>query len=479
MKKIIISKLFLYRYRFIIGNVLLGVAFIALMFLLPAIAQKGLSTAEMNSAVDSYYLGSDAILNGDLVDLPYRLLQKLSITAFGLTAYAIKLPSIFVGLLFGLLLILLLNRWFKSNVSLLASTLIVLSTPFLFLAGSGTPLIMVAFWPTLLLWLGSKIQGEKRPKPGYCFAFALALLLSIFTPYMLYFAIFCVIFVLAQPHLRFVVKSLPKLPFGIISLIVVAGLAALIVNIVNHPDTIMQLLFAKNFEIGHFFQNILSGLSPVFSWKTSLEGVFLSPLISLPTFALALIGLFSTTKGFFASRNSIASLLIVFGLIITGFKSEMIIFLILPLSILVAHGLKYMLEKWYGLFPTNPYARVSALLPLTILFSIMIIPSLLQYIYGYRYNPNVADDFSDTLTVVRENLINQNLFVEEEDYRFYKILEASSEIKVFDSNTEWTGEVAVLKNIEEKQENYQLSRIITSPKVDNSDIIYLYVEKGE
>lgn len=479
MKKIVISKLFLYRYRFIIGNVLLGVAFIALMFLLPAIAQKGLSTAEMNSAVDSYYLGSDAVLNGDLVDLPYRLLQKLSIMIFGLTAYAIKLPSIFVGLLFGLLLILLLNRWFKSNVSLLASTLIVLSTPFLFLAGSGTPLIMVAFWPTLLLWLGSKIQGEKRPKPGYCFAFALVLLLSIFTPYMLYFAIFCVIFVLAQPHLRFVVKSLPKLPFTIISLIVVAGLVSLIINIINHPDTIMQLLFAKNFEIGHFFQNILSGLSPVFSWKTSLEGVFLSPLISLPTFALALIGLFSTTKGFFASRNSIASLLIVFGLIITGFKSEMIIFLILPLSILVAHGLKYMLEKWYGLFPTNPYARISALLPLTILFSIMIIPSLLQYIYGYRYNPNVADDFSDTLTVVRENLTNQNLFVDEEDYRFYKILEASSEIKVFDSNTEWTGEVAVLKNIEEKQENYQLSRIITSPKVDNSDIIYLYVEKGE
>ncbi|MBQ3470246.1 glycosyltransferase family 39 protein [Candidatus Saccharibacteria bacterium] len=449
------------------------------MFLLPAIAQKGLSTAEMNSAVNSYYLGSDAVLNGDLVDLPYRLLQKLSIMIFGLTAYTIKLPSIIVGLIFGLLLILLLNRWFKSNVSLLASTLIVLSTPFLFLAGSGTPLIMVAFWPTLLLWLGSKIQGEKRPKPGYCFAFALALLLSIFTPYMLYFAIFCVIFVLVQPHLRFVVKSLPKLPFAVISLIVVAGLTSLIINIINHPDTIMQLLFAKNFEIGHFFQNILAGLSPLFSWKTSLEGVFLSPLISLPTFALALIGLFSTTKGFFASRNSIASLLIVFGLIITGFKSEMIIFLILPLSILVAHGLKYMLEKWYGLFPTNPYARISALLPLTILFSIMIIPSLLQYIYGYRYNPNVADDFSDTLTVIRENLTNQNLFVEEKDYRFYKILEASSEIKVFDSNTEWTGEVAILKNIEEKHEKYQLSRIITSPKVDNSDIIYLYVEKGE
>ena len=151
----------------------------------------------------------------------------MSITWFGLSAYTIKLPSIIIGLFFGLLLILLLNRWFKSNVSLLASCFIVLSTPFLFLAGSGTPLIMLVFWPTLLLWLGSKIQGEKRPRPMYCFAFALAMLLSIFTPYMIYFAIFCVFFALMQPHLRFVVKSLPKLPMIVLGIMVISGFAVL------------------------------------------------------------------------------------------------------------------------------------------------------------------------------------------------------------------------------------------------------------
>ncbi len=479
MKKIVISKLFLYRYRFFVGYILLGAAFIALMFLLPAIAQKGLSQAEMDSAVNSYYLNSNSVLNGDLVDLPYRILQKFSIGIFGLSAYTIKLPSILVGLLFGLLLILLLNRWFKSNVSLLASTLLVLSTPFLFLSGSGTPLIMVVFWPTLLLWLGSKIQGEKRPKPSYCFIFALALLASIFTPYMLYFALFCVVFVLIQPHLRFVIKSLPKLPLSIIGLIVISGLTVLVINVIHHPSTIMQLLFADGFELNHFIHNIMSGLKPVFSWRNSLEGVFLSPLISLPAFALAFIGLFSTSKGFFASRNSIASLLIIFGLVIAGFRSEMIIFLILPFSILIAHGLKYLLEKWYGLFPENPYARISALLPLTVLFAIIIIPSLLQYIYGYRYNPNVANEFSDALTVVRENLTDQNLVVSEEEEKFYKILEKKTEIKVFKMGDEWSGEIAVLGNLEEIPENYHLSRIITSPKADNSDIIYLYTEKGE
>ena len=472
MKKIIISKLFLYRYRFIIGYVVLGTAFIILLFTLPLFAQNGLSDAEVSSATSSYYLGRNGILNGDIVDLPYRLLQKFSITLFGLSPYVIKLPSIIIGLFLGFLLILLLNRWFKSNVSLLASCLIVLSTPFLFLAGSGTPLIMLVFWPTLLLWIGSKIQGEKRPRPMYCFFFSIMLLLSIFTPYMIYFAVFCVIFVLVQPHLRFVLKGLPKLPLALVGVIVLAGFIVIGINIVNHPETITELLFAKDFHAGQFFGNIAAGLAPVFSWHNSLESVFLSPLISLPTFTLALIGLFSTTKGFFASRNSIESILIVFCLIITGFNPHAVIFFILPFSILVAHGLKYLLEKWYGLFPENPYARVSAVLPLAILFGFMIIPGLLQYIYGYRYNPNIAAEFSDELAVIRANLTDECLLVNE-NYDFYKILEAKSDIKVIDK-AEQVDKLAILGQLDEVPEGYELSKIITSSMRDNSDIIYLY-----
>lgn len=419
-------------------------------------------------------------MEGDLIDLPYRILQKLSITVFGLSSYSVKLPSILIGLLLGVLLILLLNRWFKSNVSLLASCLIILSTPFLFLAGSGTPLIMLVFWPTLLLWLGSKIQGEKRPKPMYSFVFAIAMLLSIFTPYMIYFAIFCVLFVLFQPHLRFIVKDLPKLPLVLVILFVLGGFTLLGFNVARHPSTLMDLFLVKDFQIGTFFGNITSGLSTLFSWHSSHESVFLSPLISLPIFALALIGLFSTTKGFFASRNSIASLLIVFGLIVTGFYPNSIIFMILPISILVAHGLKYLLTKWYGLFPENPYARISALFPLTLLFGLMIIPQLIHYIYGYRYDPNVASEFSDTISVIRKNVDDEYLVVEEH-YSYYKILENRSNIKVINGLSELQDikHFAILGN-GQPPDNFSLSRIITSPKKDNSDIIYLYtVKEGE
>ncbi len=477
-KKVTISKLFLYKHRFLIGYMLLGAAYVALLFTLPLIAQAGLSDAEMNSAVGSYSLTIDAPLHGDVVDLPYRVLQKVSIMIFGLTPYAIKLPSIIVGLFLGWLLILLLNRWFKNNVSLLASCLVVLSTPFLFLAGSGTPLIMVVFWPTLLLWLGSKIQGENRPKPSYSLLFAIAMLLSIFTPYMLYFAVFSVLFVFYQPHLRFVVKSLPLLPLVIVGIIIAGGIIALIMNMISHPETIMELLFAQDFQFTEVLHNLKSGLMPVFSWWGGVKSVFLAPLMSLPTLALAFIGLFSTTKGFFASRNSIASLLLVFTLVITAFNPDAVIFFILPLAILVAHGLKYLLEKWYGLFPENPYARVAAIIPLTILFGTMLIPSLLQYMYGYHYNPDVAHNYHDELSIIRDNLTDETLLVDK-DYDFYKILERKSNIKVSDTlDIVRPEKVAVLHN-KLSDANYILSQIITSPMSENSDIIYLYTVKGE
>ena len=478
MKKIIISKLFLYRHRFVISYVILMLAFVALLFALPLIAQDGLSEAEMDSAVSSYHLSIDAPLNGDLVDLPYRLLQKLSIMIFGFTAYTIKLPSIIIGLMLGILLILLLNRWFKNNVSLLASCLVVLSTPFLFLAGSGTPLIMLVFWPTLLLWLGSKIQGEKRPKPMYSFLFSIAMALAIFTPYMLYFAVFCVIFVFLQPHLRFILRSLPKLPLILTGLIIAAGIIALVVNAINQPEIIRELLLAKNFKLADFGNNILAGFEPVFRFFGGGETIFLAPLIGLPILALALVGLFSTTKGFFASRNSIASLLLLFTAAITGVNTQAVVFIILPLSILTAHGLKYLLEKWYGLFPENPYARIMALFPLTILFGVVIISGLLQYMYGYHYNSKVANQFDYSLDIIHRNLSDETLVVLK-NYDFYKILEDRTAIKVTDNFKEIETEKIALLHTQADNNQYQLDQIITSPMSENSDIIYLYTKKGE
>lgn len=479
MSKPTLSKYFLYRYRFYIGFFFLAVAYVTLLFGLPLLAPNGLSEAEMQSAAHSYALQPDSVLKGDLVDLPYRALQKLSIVTLGLTTYSVKLPSIIIGLFLGLLLILLLNRWFKTNVALFASILAVLSASFLYLAGSGTPLIMLVFWPTLLLWLGSKIQGVTKPKPLYCFAFAFALLASIFTPHLIYLAAFIVLFAFLHPHLRFTIKTLPTIPLILTLFIILLGLAALVVATFVNPSIIPELLLAPNLTLRGFFANIQTAFLPLFSWNTALESTFLSPFIGLGSITLAVIGLLSTTKGFFASRNSIATCLIIFTIFLAGLNPESAILILLPLAILIAHGLRYILDKWYNLFPDNPYARISAVFPISIFLGIMIIGSTTHFIFGYRYVPMVADEFNNDLALVRENLTsNETLYIIDNDvaYNFFKILQDNDRLCTISDQLPETVTNYPLRYAVLGLQNTpgDLNRIITSPKSDNSDRIYIY-----
>lgn len=478
MKKRELSQLFLYRHRFFVGYFLLAIAYVALLFSLPLLAPKGLSEAEMISAADSYALDTTSILKGDLVNLPYRALQKASIMAFGLTAYSVKIPSIILGVILGLLLILLLNRWFKNTVALLASILTVLSASFLFIAGSGTPLIMLVFWPTLLLWLGSKIQGVAKPKPLYCFVFAFALLAAIFTPHMIYLVAFIVLFALLHPHLRFTIKTLPTVPLILTLFIIFVGLAALVVATFINPAIIPELLWTPGLSISGFLENVKVAFLPLFSWSATLESQFLSPFVGLASIALAVIGLLSTTKGFFASRNSIATCLIIFTIFLSGLNPESAILILLPIAILIAHGFRYILDKWYNLFPDNPYARISAALPIGGFMGIMIFGGVTHFLFGYHYVPMVADEFNDDITIIREQLPKgETLYVigNEVEYNFLSILrDNSGDYDIADHIPEASQLPEHYATLEHQEIEGELKNIITSSKSDNSDRIYMY-----
>lgn len=480
MKKLIISKLFLYKHRFGIGYLLLGLAVAATIFLLPLISPGGLSEKEMESTVTSFSTNLDSIKSGNVIDLPYHALQHLSIHYFGLNSYAIKLPSIIIGVALSILIILLLNRWFKNNVALIASVISVLSVPFLYLAGSGTPLIMLVFWPTLLLWLGSKIQGVKKPSSAYCFIFAFLLLFSLFTPHMIYLAAFILLFVITQPHLRHTVKTLPKIPLVLVAIIILSGLGAISYCLLQNQSSIQEILLAKDFNINNYFGNLKSAFLPLFSWNGNIESTFLSPLIGLPVLALAITGLISTTKGFFASRNSIASLLIVFTILLSGLEPDSAVLVILPLAILIAHGIRYILEKWYGLFPENPYARIFALFPLGLLLGIMLISDLSHFIFGYRYNPPVANEFIADLALINDTLEDGSVLLIKGgtlDYDFYKILENTNKKITVTSDTPTISGSKVASLGKWGADSLILDQIITSPKSSNSDRIYLYTVK--
>jgi hypothetical protein len=480
VKKLVISKLFLYRHRFLIGYILLGLAFATLLVFLPTISPDGLSRDEMTSAVASNRLTLENLLTGDLVNLPYRFLQQISFSAFGLSVIAIKLPSILLGLAAGLLLVLLLNRWFKNNVALLAAILTTLTTSFLFAAGSGTPLIMYIFWPLLLLWLGSKIFGNKHPNPIIVLLLGLCFALATYTPYFIYLLIVLALLCFLHPHLRFTLKTLPRAPLIVSAVLTLLALAPLAVDAVLHTTTLSTLFFTSETDNFNFFSNLGQAFAPFFSFTGFASHVYLAPLFGFALTAIILTGIIALTKNLYTSRGVITTALTIFSIIIAGLTPAAALLIFTPIAILVASGIELVLGKWYSLFPENPYARIFALIPISIVIGLIILPDLFHYIYGYQYDPAVANEFNVDLSLINDNSISgATLLVPEKtlEYDFYKILERRALITVADTLPDRLDTPLISLGRPLDNSPLPLHRIITSPKSNNSDRLYVYISE--
>src|SRR5690606_34134711 len=75
-----------------------------------------------------------------------------------------------------------------------------------------------------------------------------------------------------------------------------------------------------------------------------------------------------------------------------------------PVMLLIAAGIDELLLSWYRMFPRNPYARVAGLFPITLLIVGMALTGIERYFYTYRYSPDVANNFSNDLRLLSNEL---------------------------------------------------------------------------
>ena len=429
----------------------------------------------MDSAYEASRIGPTLVEQGNVVDLPYIVLQKTSLHIFGLNLLSIKLPSIIIAVATAFFIILLLNRWFKNDVAIIASILTTLSTAFLFLATSGTPAIMYIFWLALILWSGSKIVGNEHVNPLLVMLFFASIGLSLYTPQLILVAIVIAIAGITHPHLRFTLKQLKK--WQLIISIIVFGIIVtpLVVGIIKQPENIQALCFMKDFSFSKFIHNISSAFAPFFSFSLVYNSVYLAPLFGLATVALVVIGVLASVGKMFMSRNTIVSLLVIFAIIISGLNPAIAISIIIPVAILSAAGVESIIEKWYSLFPENPYAHLFGIIPLVIVMGMIIISGLAHFIFGYHYAPRVAENFNNDLTIIQENVSRDTKLIiapEDDNYHFYKLLAKYDGYEVKDSYSYKDETIASFGAIHD--EKYELKRIITSPKSRKSDRLYIY-----
>lgn len=477
-----VTDLFLFRHRFILGYILIGIIFLFLLFFLPNLAPEGLSSKEMQATVNADRINFNFVQDGNVVDLPYYGIQKLCLKIFGLTFYSVKLPSIIFGVFTAFFLVLLLNRWFKSDVALIGSALTTLSTAFLCLANFGTPSIMYVFWLAFILWLGSKIVGNNKIQPFFVILFTSAMAFSLYTPYLCYVALIILIMGIIHPHLRASLKRLKPHHFIISIAILVLALCPLIISISFHPAILKTLAFTDNFSFASYKQNINDAFAPFFSFALAYDSVYLAPLFGLGTVALIVIGAISSLDKLFTSRNAITIAVIVFAILISGLNTETSVIIIVPIAILTAAAIDTLTMRWKTIFPKNPYAHVVGAIPLVIILGMMLFSGLSHYIRGYHYTPRVAKNFNSDIEIIDQKLESGDILVideEEANLEFYKLFEKYNNLTVTTKLPEhFNSKVAILGRTM-TDDKLELSEIAVSSKSRNSDRLYIYTKATE
>ena len=466
-----LSKYTIYRFRYILGYTLIGLLLAGLLVFVGVYLPGGLSGVEMNAVVRSAALSFDDLGTLAVPNLPYYALQSLILNTFGITIFTIKLPSLILALLSAVGFILLLRRWFKPNIAVLTSLIAITTGQFLFIAQQGAPGILYVFWPVVLLLLGTQITRGKKFRLLWKVLFAITAALSLYTPLSVYPLIAIALATVLHPHLRNAVRKLSKVRLTAVLIIFLAVLAPLVYGIIINPQLGLTLLGVPSTFPPDFGANAMTVLKQYFAFWLPGTTALMTPVFGLGSVILILLGTYRVIR----TRETTRSYLIIIWILCLApvllFNPAFTSVTFVPSMLLLAAGLTSLIGYWYRLFPLNPYARITGLIPIVILVFALSVSGLARYVYGYHYSPNQASLFSKDLALLPSN--TNELIVSADEKDFYTAVAQYREgLSVVTQPT--TDMFVVTRDARKAFDGFEVSRIITNSHTNDSDRLYIY-----
>ena len=402
-----ITDMFIYRWRYALGYGAFGIILALTLWLAGLYIPGGLSHAEITSALISDGLNPAHLFSlqpNELLFLPYRLLQAGSIALFGFSTIGIKLPSLILAFFAALGILYLVNLWFKRNVAVITCIVAVTTTQFLLAAQSGQAGISYVFLTVAVLIAATLLA--KRGALAYLWVllgFILAAI-GLYMPLNIYVLIALVVTALVHPHARYLLfnkASRPLLAFGTALFLVI--ISPLIMGVVNDISLLWKLLGVPESwsAVGENTQALLVQYGS-FARPTSSNLVL--PVYGFGAFLLILLGLYRLVTTKYTTKSYIISFWLILLVPFVFLNPAYVSITLVPVILLIAHGIDYLIWSWYRLFPSNPYARVFGLIPLAVLLVGMVGSNIDRYAYGYHYDQNVTAQYNFDIGILSDQL---------------------------------------------------------------------------
>lgn len=400
MSKNDITASFLYRRRYWIGHSLIAIALISLIGVSAFLIPSGLTKQALDSIVTSSQMNLSELWHSAPLNAPFYLAQHGILSIFGVSLLGIKLLSIILGVITAFCMFLLLRQWFSHGIAVLASLLAVTTGQFLFLTQQGTVSVLYLFWPVVLLLLATLVAKRARFHATWKILFFLSAALSLYTPLSIYVLIALGSAILLHPHLRHIIKRLPRIRLAVAAGIGFVVLLPLIITGIRDPSLFLRLLGIPREWPPSLLANLGELGNQYFGFMSLGDQSVMLPVFGLGSFLIILYGLYRSVKTYETVQSYVilAWLVLLFPVLVINPDFTSIMFV--PLLLLLATGLERILRTWYKLFPFNPYARVAGLIPLVVLVGGLVLFGLERYAYGYRYAPEIVKNFSHDILII-------------------------------------------------------------------------------
>ena len=477
MARLDMSQFALYRWRYAIGYTLIGLLLAGLLVLSAMFVPNGLSSQELTAVVRSESIDFSNPASLAVTHLPYYLLQHASLSIFGANEFAIKLPSLIIGFLSAVGLILLLRRWFRPNIAVMASLIAVTTGQFLFISQLGAPGILFVFWPVALLLLGTQVTRATKYRFIWKILFAIVAAASLYSPLSIYSLIAVLITILLHPHLRAIVRKMSKVRLAFCALAALIVMAPLGYLIWLNPQLGLSLLGIPAQGSLDIMQNIQDQVAQYFFFAAPSATTVMTPVFGLGTMLLILLGLYRLWRTRETSRSYLIIIWIVCLLPALLLNPRFTSIVFLPAVLLLAAGLTSLISYWYRLFPLNPYARVAGLIPIAILVFTLIGTGIDRFAYGYHYSPNIASNFSRDLELLPKGEVV--LVVSESEQPFYSAIASYRDGLSVTTIAETDSFIATRDGRSLAPEGYAITEIITNPFQKDADRFYRYQKSVE
>ncbi|MDB5165553.1 MAG: conserved rane protein of unknown function [Candidatus Saccharibacteria bacterium] len=397
-----VSDLFIYRWRYTLGYITVGIACIALLFVASLYIPGGLSEREATAVATTNALSLKDFSPEMVVNMPYYLIQKASFFFLGLSELSIKLPTVIFGFLSVVGLVLLLRLWFKSNVAILTAFIGLTTGPFLLAAQSGSPGILFIFWPIWILYFAAMISRRASMPFLWKMLFFIVVVLSLYTPLSAYVLVALLSAVVLHPHLRHLVKNLSMLRITVTVLIASIFILPLVYSVVIQPSLVLTLMgIPSSLDIVANLSQLITQYFDVFH---PTNGIIMTPVYEVASLLLVGLGIYRIITAKYTARSYVLSAWLLLLLPILILNPQMINVTFVPFLLLTGYGIDFLIGYWYRLFPRNPYARVVGLIPIMIFITTLILSGIDRFVYGYLYNPSSSRLASNDLTLLKSEL---------------------------------------------------------------------------